>query len=147
MDCVRSDREAETEASRLMEWYQETGKGMLLRVLLSLYEMLRLAYLIQGWAAHRGGSDCPHFPFPLLARMQEDVCALPLQSYPKAAVISPRLGHYSPKSQDHGLRRRGNQIWSMRLRRNWRMAQLGCPPFSRVFSTASWYRLRSGLRP
>src|SRR6266567_9224195 len=123
MDCVRSDREAETEASRLMEWYQETGKGMLLRVLLSLYEMLRLAYLIQGWVAHWGGSDCPHSPapFPLLARLQEDVCVLPLELYPKAAGISPRLDCYPPEEQDHGLRRKGDQIWSMRPRRNWRM--------------------------
>lgn len=82
MGCVRSDREAETEAFWLTEWYQEAGKKFLLQILLSLHEMLRLAYLIQGWVAHRGGSDCLHSPFPLLAHLQEDVCALPLQSYP-----------------------------------------------------------------
>ena len=117
MNCVTSDREAGAEAVGLTEC-QETGEKMSLRDLLSLYEMLRLAYLIQGW--HRGGPDYPHSPYPLLARLQEDVCALPLQSYPKAGVISvPRFDCYPPNERDHELRRKGIQIWSTRLRRNW----------------------------
>src|SRR6266478_8005429 len=90
-------------------------------VLLSPGETPRLAYLTRGWAAHQaavslgplshqGRSGFPHSLFPLCARLQEDVYALPFQPYPKAAVTSQRFGFYPPKEQDHGLRPKADQI-------------------------------------
>src|SRR6266446_4154647 len=141
---------------RLRERARESeGNPVDPRVLLSPGETPRLAYLTRGWAAHQaavslgplshqGRSGFPPSLFPLRAHLQEDVYALPFQSYPKAAVTSPRFGFSFAKEPDHGVRPKDDQIWPMQLQRNRRMTQVRRPATSRAFSIASWCRLRSG---
>ena len=109
------------DTSRPRDGYLEPEDTVLDPWALSPGETFRLAYLTRGWAAHeavlfpgplghRCGSGCLHSPSPLRCCLHEDACALPFQSYPKAAASSPPFGCYPPKGQDHELRREGDRI-------------------------------------